>query len=58
MFKQRPTVPTTVSAGDPSRRAVAGVASSGPEKAPWRNTEISRDAITVGGITVTASIEG
>lgn len=57
MFKQRPTVPATVPPEDPLRRTIDGVTSSGPEKAPWRHTEISRDAITVGGLTVTASIE-
>lgn len=57
MFKQRPNAAAAVPPEDPLRRAVAGIASSDPEKAPWRNTEISRDEITVAGLTVTASIE-
>lgn len=57
MFKQRPTAPAALRSEDSLRRAVAGVASSSPEKAPWRNTEISRNQITVAGLSVTASIE-
>lgn len=57
MFKQRLTAPAAVAADDLSRRAVAAVGSSRPEPAPWRNNEISRDEIVVGGLTVTASIE-
>lgn len=57
MFKQRLTAPAAVPADDLSRRAVAAVASSRPEQAPWRNSDISRDEIAVGGLAVTASIE-
>ena len=57
MFKRRPTALAAVPPEDSLGRAVAGIASSGPEKAPWRNTEISRDEITVAGLTVTTSIE-
>lgn len=57
MFKQRPTAPAALRSEDSLRRAVAGVASSSPEKAPRRNTEISRNQITVAGLSVTASIE-
>jgi len=57
MFKQRPTAPEAVPPDEFPRRPVAGVASSRPEQAPWRKSEISRDEISVGGLTVTASIE-
>lgn len=57
MFKQRPTAPAAVRPEDSLPLAVAGVASSSPEKASWRNTEISRNQITVAGLSVTASIE-
>jgi hypothetical protein len=57
MFKQGPTTPAAVPADELSRRAAASHASSRPEQAPWRNAEIGRDEIAVGGLTVTASIE-
>lgn len=56
MFKQRLTAPAAVPADELSRRAAATSSSSRPEQAPWRNSEIRRDEVTVGGLTVTASI--
>jgi len=55
MFKQRPAAPERVQVRDHPDRG--RVATPGPERAPWRNGEISRDQITVAGVTVTTSIE-
>lgn len=57
MFKPRPAAPEGIPARDRPDRDVPRVATSGPERTPWRNSEISRDQITVAGLTVTASID-